>query len=77
MSFDGGVRPSVQEQVRTCVQKKLMTDHAVGPGGSLNSLDLFNIHVVPLITPCKLPVDSVIISLLLLRLVLGGVDEHL
>ena len=31
----------VQEQVRTCVQNKLMTDTAVGPGGSLNSIDLY------------------------------------
>ena len=36
------VRTYVQEQVRTYtyVQNKLMTDYAVGPGGSLNSLDL-------------------------------------
>ena len=45
ITFDGGVRPytknvHVQEQVRTCVQNKLMTDYAVGPGGSLNSLDV-------------------------------------
>ena len=40
ISFDGGVRlyvcTYVQEQVRKCVQNKLMTDYAVGPGGSLS-----------------------------------------
>ena len=37
------VHPSVRSYVRTIdlkTQNKLMTDHTIGPGGSLNSLDL-------------------------------------
>ena len=40
------VRPYVQEQVRTYVQNKLMTDYTVGPGGSLNSLDLYSLYLM-------------------------------
>ena len=36
LSFDNGVRPSMHK----ISQNKVMGNDAVGPGGSLNSLDL-------------------------------------
>ena len=41
ISFVDGVRPSVRKYMRTISEEKLMTDYAIGPGGSLKSLDLF------------------------------------